>query len=125
MNPVSQKLGWVASKRKHPNADPAPPKLTAKAKLRSTIQVDACSLKLISKLMTQVFSFTWSKLTIMESPTSQVFSFAWRKLTMMESHRTSSPQEYGEDYYKENFPPHSCGEDHPKETFSNLKSFCH
>ena len=24
---------------------------------------------------------------------------------MMESQRTSSPQDYGEDYHKENFPP--------------------
>ena len=44
----------------------------------------------------------------------QVFSFTWTKLTIMESHRTSSPQDYGEDYHKETFPALDYGEDHLK-----------
>ena len=59
---------------------------------------------------------------MMESLTSQVFSFTWSKLTMMEIHRTSSPLDDANDNYKENFPPHDYGEDYPKETFSNLNS---
>ena len=75
-------------------------------------------------LIIQVFSISWSKLTMVESLTIQVFSFTWSKLTMMESHTTSSTQAYGEDYYKENFSTSGLWEDHLKEIFSNLKNLC-
>ena len=107
----------LAMQRKHPNTDPASWELTEVAKLRPAIQVHACSLKLIGELRIQVFPFIWIKLTVMDSLIIQVFSFTWSKLTMMERHRTSSPHDYGEDYYKENFPPHDYGEDHPQETY--------
>ena len=44
--------------------DPASWKLTGVGKFSPSIQVDACSLTLIGELMSQVFSFTWSKLTM-------------------------------------------------------------
>ena len=44
--------------------DPASWKLTGVGKFSPRIQRDACSLTLIGELMSQVFSFTWSKLTM-------------------------------------------------------------
>ena len=62
-------------------------------------QIDACSLKLIGELTIEVFPFSWSK------------------LTTMESHMTSSSEDYGEDSHKEIFPPQDYGEHHLKEHF--------
>ena len=51
MDPASQELTGVNSKREHPNMDPASWKLTREEKSRPATQVNACSLKLIGELM--------------------------------------------------------------------------
>ena len=122
--PSITEVEWGGLKKEMPKHRPTLMKVDWGGKLRPTIQVDAYSLKLIEEPTIQVFSFTWSKLTMMESLMSQVFSFTGSKLNIMENHRTSSPQDYGEDYQKENISPHNYGEDHPRKTFSNLKSLC-
>ena len=51
MDPASQELTEVPSKMEHPIIDPASWKLTQEEKLSPTIQVEACSLKLIGELI--------------------------------------------------------------------------
>ena len=107
MGPACQELTGVASKGKHAN------------RLRPTTQVDACSLKLIGEIMEpiQVDAYSLKLIGELMKPIQvdacslnligelmiHVFSFTGSTLTMMESQRTSSPQDYGEDYHKENF----------------------
>ena len=57
MDPASQELAGVTSKREHPNMDPASWKLTGEEKLRPTTQVNACSLKLIGELNPSFFLY--------------------------------------------------------------------
>ena len=54
---------------------------------KKLMQMDECSHKLKGDFMLQAILFTRST------------------RTKMESKMTSSPQEYGEDYHKEKFPP--------------------
>ena len=103
-DPASQELTWVTSKREHPNMDPASWKLAGEEKSRPTTPANACSLKLIGELIKPIQEDACS-LKLIGELMIQVFSFTRSTLTMIVSQRTSSPQDYGEDYNKENFPP--------------------